>query len=306
MTAVPLTLQGGSILFGIEEPERELEVEPIAVFRSVTADYFRALGVPLVEGRGFDPSDDASAPRVAVVNELFAKQYFRERRAVGERIDIWGDSAEIVGVVGDVVQFSLGRETRPAIYVAAAQRSMGFFDPKALAVRTVGNPTALAAAVREQVWAIDRDQPIGDIRTMPEIVSGSLVNERLQTRLLSAFGVAALLLAALGIYGVLSYLVVQRTDEIGLRMALGAGRPDVVRWIAQQGMRPVLVGIGLGLVGAIGLSRVLSGMIHGVSPSDPWTLGGISVLLSLVALVACVVPAMRASRVDPLVALQDG
>lgn len=305
VTMLPLSFQGGSIMFAALDAELPVGIQPLAVFRSVSNDYFRTLGISLVEGRGFDRRDGADAPKVVVVNEQFVRDFFPDADVLGHRIDIWGTSAEIVGVVANLQQLVFGDEPRPSIYVAMEQRALGFFDPKDFAVRTQADPTALAPGIRAEIWAIDPDQPIASIRTMEQIVSGSIANRRMQTLLLFAFATVALLLATLGIYGVLSYLVSQRTDEIGLRMALGARALDVVRLVAGQGMLLALCGMAIGLVAGVGLGRVLSGMLHGVEAGDPWTLAAVACVLSVVAFAACLIPAARAARIDPLVALRN-
>ncbi len=314
ISMLPLTFRGGSIYFEIQDRVAEdttsapSAIEPIAVFRSVTAKYFRTLGIPLVEGRGFDVRDGSAAPKVAIINRTLAREFFRAGSALGKRIDIWGESTEIVGVVGDARQLAIGENVRPAIYVASEQRSFGFFDPRDFALYARRDPSSLVSAVRAEVWSIDPNQPIASIRTMEEIVADAVANDRVQTLLLTAFALVALLLAALGIYGVLTHTVSQRTDEIGLRMALGARTSDVLRMVAGEGMALTLLGIGLGLVGARALARVLEGLdstLHGIEPGDPWTMAAISGLLATVALGACLAPAWRATRIDPLEALRE-
>ena len=207
--------------------------------------------------------------------------------------------------MGDAHQLAVGEDVRPAIYVASVQRSFGFFDPRDFALYARRDPSSLVSTVRAEVWSIDPDQPIASIRTMDEIVADAAANDRVQTILLTAFALVALLLAALGIYGVLTHTVSQRTDEIGLRMALGAGRSDVLRMVAGEGMMLTFLGIGLGLVGASALARVLRGMLHGIEPGDPWTMGAVATLLGAVGLAACLVPGFRATRIDPLEALRE-
>ena len=308
ISMLPLTFQGGSIYFEILDRAAEDEpsaIDPIAVFRSVTASYFRTLGIPLVEGRGFDVRDGLNAPKVAIVNRTLAREFFRGASPLGARIDIWGESTEIVGIVGDAHQFAVGEDVRPAVYVASEQRSFGFFDPRDFALHARRDPSSLVSAVRAEVWSIDPDQPIASIRTMDAIVEDAVANDRVQTLLLTAFAVVALLLAALGIYGVLTHTVSQRTDEIGLRMALGANRSDVLRMVAGEGMMLTVLGIGLGLIGASALARILQGMLHGIEPGDPWTMGAVAALLGVVGLAACLVPGFRATRISPLEALRD-
>ena len=216
-----------------------------------------------------------------------------------------GESSEIAGIVGDVQQLELGADTRPAIYVASPQRALGYFDPKDLAVCTTAEPEALAASIRAEIWELDPDQPIASVRTMNDIVLSSVTDERLQTSLLSVFGLVALSLAAIGVYGVQSYSVSSRTGEIGLRMALGAQAGDVLGTVTVHGMTRAILGILLGVMGAVWSTRFLTGMLYGVAPSDPWTLLAISVALGGVAFGACLLPGLRATRIDPLIALRD-
>jgi putative ABC transport system permease protein len=307
VSMLPLTFQGGSTMIDIEHRPAPEDQEPIVVFRSATPDYFGAMGIPLLRGRLFGKDDDAHAPKVVVVNEALERDHFDGESALGAHLKIWSGSYEyeIVGVVGNVQAFGLGGEARPVLYVPALQRSYGWFDPRDLAVRTRTDPQTLAASIRAQVRAIDPDQPVSFVRTMEDIVEGSVSAERLQTLVLSVFGGTALILAALGIYGVLCFTVIQRTNEIGLRMALGARSIDVVHMVLGQGMRWVFVGALLGLFAALGLTNVLAGMLYEIEPTDPATLAGIMVLLAAVALVACLIPGLRATRVDPLIALRE-
>ena len=280
-------------------------LEPAALFRSVSDDYFRTMVIPLREGRSFDARDRLGAPAVVIVNETLARRYFPEDDALGHHLSVWGESSEIVGIVGDVQQLELGAEARPAIYVASPQRALGYFDPKDLAVRTTAEPEALAASIRAEIWELDPDQPIASVRTMDDIVMSSVTDEWLQTSLLLVFGLVALSLAAIGVYGVQSYSVSSRTGEIGLRMALGAQAGHVLGMVTAHGMVRATLGILLGVVGAVWSTRFLAGMLYGVAPSDPWTLVAISVALGGVALGACLVPGLRATRIDPLIALRD-
>jgi putative ABC transport system permease protein len=305
VTMMPLTLSGGSIYFEIEGRTPSPKLDPIAVFRSVTPGYFRALGVPLLEGRDFDDRDRKSSPQVAVVNRTLARRFFGGESALGKRLVIWGAPAAIVGVVADVHELTVGEDARPAIYVAAGQRSFGFFDPRDFAVHTRGDPLAIVPAVRAEVWSIDAEQPIGSIRTMEDIVSAAVASERLQTSLLTTFGAVALVLAALGIYGVLTHTVSQRTDEIGLRMALGARAADVVGLVAGRGIGLAAAGLTLGLVVSFGLGRALEGMLYGIGRFDFETIAAVAGLLSAVVLAACLIPALRASRIDPLETLTE-
>lgn len=306
VTMLPLTFQGGSTSFEIEgrgEPSGE---ESVAVFRSVTPDYFRVLGVPVVRGRVFDRRDPADSPRTAVINESFFRRFLGDVEPVGQQIRVWGEPHEIIGIVGDIRELERGGQPVPAFYVTVYERSFGFFDPRDLAVRASGDADGLARRIREEIWAVDPDQPISYTRAMSDILHGSVSTERLQTVVFSIFGVAALLLAALGIYGVLSYVVVRRTSEIGLRIALGAKRADVLHLVLLQGMGPALLGVGLGVVASLWVTRLFSGLLYGVAQNDPWTLAAMASTLTAAALLACLLPSLRATRVDPLVALREG
>ena len=305
VTMLPLTASGGAIYFGIEDGLLDPGLEPAALFRSVSDDYFRTMGIPLRGGRVFDVRDRLGAPAVVIVNETLARRYFPEGDALGHHLSVWGESSEIAGIVGDVQQLELGADTRPAIYVASPQRALGYFDPKDLAVCTTAEPEALAASIRAEIWELDPDQPIASVRTMNDIVLSSVTDERLQTSLLSVFGLVALSLAAIGVYGVQSYSVSSRTGEIGLRMALGAQAGDVLGTVTVHGMTRAILGILLGVMGAVWSTRFLTGMLYGVAPSDPWTLLAISVALGGVAFGACLLPGLRATRIDPLIALRD-
>ncbi|HXV64661.1 MAG TPA: ABC transporter permease [Vicinamibacteria bacterium] len=305
VTMLPLTFQGGSTSFEIEGREEPSDSDRFAVFRSVTPDYFRALGVPVVRGRVFDRGDSSDSPRTAVINESFFRRFLGEVEPVGQRLRIWGEPHEIIGIVGDIRELERGGEPVPALYVTVYQRSFGFFDPRDLAVRARGDASGLARRIRAEIWAVDPDQPISYTRAMNDILNGSVSTERLQMVVFSIFGAAALLLAALGIYGVLSYAVARRTSEIALRMALGARSSDVLRLVLLQGMRPAVLGVGLGVGASLVVTRFFAGMLYGVEPNDPWTLAAITTTLTAVALLACLLPSWRATRVDPLVALRE-
>jgi putative ABC transport system permease protein len=209
---------------------------------------------------------------------------------------------EIVGVVGDTKTGSLTGEGGMQIYVPHAQDSQWNF--MGLVIRTAGNPAAFASTLRHEVQALDKDQPIYNVRTMDDVVANSLGTRRVSMQLFAVFGCAALLLAAIGIYGVMAYTVTQRTQDIGIRMALGAQTADVLYMVLRQGMTPVLIGIGIGLAGALGLNRVIASLLFGVNAADPMTFVAISLLLGFVALLACYIPARRAASVDPVVALR--
>ena len=310
--AINLPLGASNYLIGRAFiPEgRSLTVEESvnASYSTIIGDYFRALQIPVLTGRGFSETDNDTAPKIAIVNESLAKKYFGSANgALGKRLTVWRDEKfqrEIVGVVGDTKVNTLEGANLPQIYVPHAQDSdWGFM---AMVIRTAGDPASLAPAVRREVLTLDKNQPIYNVRTMDEVVMNSIRTRRLSMLLFAAFAGAALLLAALGIYGVMAYSVTERVREIGIRMALGAQAGDVQRMIVRQGMTLTLAGVGVGLAGAVGLSRVLNSLLFGTNAIDPTTFAAISVLLGLVALVACYLPARRAARVDPIKALAQG
>jgi putative ABC transport system permease protein len=278
-----------------------------ASWSTITPTYFEALQVPLRAGRTFNERDNASAPKVLIVNRKVAIKHFgSEIAAIGRRITIWRDEKfprEIVGVVGETKPGALEEESGAQIYTPHSQDgSWGFMT---LAIRTTADPAAMTSTLRREVLGLDKDLPIFNVKTMKDVVAQSIGSRRLSMMLLSVFAGAALLLAAIGIYGVMAYTVTQRTQDIGIRMALGAQAGDVVRMVVSQGMTLALIGIGVGLAGALGLTRVMANLLFGVNATDPITFAAISLLLAFVALLACYLPARRASSVDPVVALRS-
>jgi putative ABC transport system permease protein len=274
--------------------------------KEITPDYFRAMGLPLVGGRLFTEADNDRGQPVVIVNAALARRYFPGEDPVGRRLKFTKPNEErpwqtIIGVVGDERQDSLRAEVRPEIYQSHLQRAQ---REMALVVRAARDPQALVGAVRGQIRALDRGLPVDDIKTMREVISESLARERFITLLLAAFAALALLLAAVGIYGVMSYAVTQRTHEIGIRMALGARSRDILRQVVGRGMALALAGVMAGLVGAFALMRLMTALLFGVSAGDPLTLAGVAALLLGIALLACLVPARRAVKVDPMAALR--
>jgi putative ABC transport system permease protein len=274
-------------------------------FSTITGDYFRALQIPLLAGRLFELRDNPEAPKVVIINESAAKRHFGSpAAAIGKRLSIWRDEKfmrEIVGVVGDTKASSLTGESGAQIYVPHAQDPQWNF--MAMVIRTAGDPAGFATTLRREVQALDKDQPIYNLRTMDEVVMNSLGTRRVSMQLFAVFACAALLLAALGIYGVMAYSVTQRTQEIGLRMALGAQKSDVLGLVIRQGMTLTVIGVVVGLAGAFALTRVIGNLLYGVTATDPATFVAIPLLLLLVALLACYLPARRAARLDPTRAL---
>jgi putative ABC transport system permease protein len=306
---ISLPLGGSNLSVGrgfIREGQSERPGEGTnAAYFVVTPDYFRAVRVPVVRGRAFDERDTEDAPKVIIVNETLARRHFAGEEAVGRRIRMHADEKferEIVGVVGDVKARTLDAETGPQVYVP--HRQDGGWGSMSLAVRTAGDPAALTAAVREEVRALDRALPVYDVKTLDDVVAASFADRRLLSTLIASFGVAALLLASVGLYGVISYTVGRRTHEFGVRMALGAAPADVLRLVLRQGLGLALVGVAAGVVAALAAVRLMSSLLYDVSASDPYIFTLVPLLLVAVALLACYLPARRATRVDPVEALR--
>jgi putative ABC transport system permease protein len=260
-----------------------------------------------VRGRLIEPADNKQAARVVVVNETFAKRFFPNSDAIGRRIRLGKLTAEfpwatVVGVVGDVRGSALDAPPQPTMYWPVAQTHGT--PALAIVIRTDGDPGALASAVRGAIAEIDTTQPIYDLQTLDQLVAKSLGQRRFTLTLMLLFGVIALLLAAVGIYGVMAFAVTQRTQEIGVRMALGARATDVLKLIVGSGMFLAAIGVGIGLVGAFAITRLMASLLFGVSPTDLATFGLVSVGLLMVAFLACYLPARRATKVDPLIALR--
>ena len=282
-----------------EQPDQLLR--PIAR-RRVTRDYFRTMGIPLLSGRAFRPTDVPSAPFVVVINETLARRIYPDGDALGRQI-LWGDEPlEIVGIVGDHKQHGLADDVLPAMYLEYAQIYVS--ESMYLAVRTSGDPLSLVPAIRDELRTLDPTLPVYEVTTMDQLLSDSVGSERFSMLLLGLFATLALALGSIGIYGVMSFTVSQRTREVGVRMALGAAHANVVSLVVRQGMLLTAAGIVLGAFGAIALSRVLSGMLFQVSATDPLTFVAVTMLLTTVALIACYVPARRAAGIDPLEALR--
>jgi len=272
----------------------------------VSPDYFRAMGIPLKRGRLLTEADAAGASPVAVISEMTAREMWPNEDPIGKRIQLGGRHedrpwAEIVGIVGDVHQYGLDSPATPQAYLLY---SHWVFTRPCVVIRSRLNTQTLTREVESQLRALDKNVPTWNPAPMGEILSGSLARRRFMTGLFSCFGFLAVLLAAIGIYGVMAYQVAQRTGEIGIRMALGAQRRDVLTMVMSGGGRLVSLGMGFGLCGAVGLGRLLQSQLYGVSPNDPQTLGGVVILVMLVALFACFAPTRRATRVDPVVALR--
>ncbi|HEU0176236.1 MAG TPA: ABC transporter permease [Blastocatellia bacterium] len=304
----PLPLTGDTVLAFVVQGRPALPpgAGQSTNFYAASADYFKALGIPLRRGRLFTERDVRDSPHVAVINETMARKIFPDEDPIGKRITFDGggknpDWYEIVGIVGDVKQYGLDQATPMQTYEPYTQQT---YSSMTLVARTAGDPAKLTAAIRNAVLQLDKEQPIANIRTLDEILSTSVAQQRFSTLLLGIFAAVAMLLAAVGIYGVLSYAVTQRTHEIGIRVALGAARSDVLRLVVGAGMRLTLLGVGAGLAAAFALTRLMSTLLFDVSATDPMTFGLIALLIVTVALLACWVPARRATKVDPMVALR--
>jgi putative ABC transport system permease protein len=303
---LPLSGWSGGINFSIEGQAPLTRAEqPGAGYQVANDEYFKAMGMVLASGRGFTELDREGAPRVVVINETLAKRYWPGRNPIGTRVLIDGSSGqtpyEIVGIVGDVRAFGLEEPAEGEMYLSYWQAP----DPLlGIVLRTSGDPAALAGQLRDAVWTVDREQPVTYVLTMSELAAESLTFRRAGMMLAGSFALVALVLAAIGIYGVLSYSVTRRTREIGVRVALGATRGEVGRLVVREGMVMTVAGIAIGLAAAAALTRFLRSVLYEVTPGDPFTYAAVGGILLAVALIACWLPARRATSVDPLVALR--
>ena len=302
-----LPLSGGSTNGSIKI--EGMQAQPNTDKQYIAGNYFQAMHIPLLKGRFFSDSDTPDSPKVVIINQEFARQFFPNQDPIGKRVDVgWGDTGwcEVIGVVGNIKQASLADDLRPATYMLYAQNApiLQFLDVN-LMVRTDQDPVSTVQAIRSQIQRLDANQPVAQPRTMDDMIATSLAPQRAPTWLFGAFSAIALFLAAIGIYGVLSYFVVQRSQEIGVRMALGAQRSNVLGLILCQGGRLIAIGVALGIVGAFFAARALTTLLFGIKPTDLPTFISVAVLLAILGLVACAVPALRATRVDPLVVLRN-
>ncbi|MFP5261701.1 MAG: ABC transporter permease, partial [Blastocatellia bacterium] len=279
---------------------------PLADFRFIDHDYFATMGTPLLAGRPFTEQDNAKSPGVVIISESLARRYFPDEDPLGKRIrpgdaESKGPWLTIIGVVTNVKHSGLEADPRPQLYFPYPQK---FWGRMTIVARTSVDPKSFTAAMRDAVWAIDKDQPITNVETMEQYLAASVSHRRFNLIMLAAFSVIALILAGAGLYGVMSYSVTQRTHEIGIRMALGAKKRDILRLVLRQGLILVVAGLAIGLSAAFALTRFLSSILFGVSATDPVAFAGVSAALAIVALAACYVPARRAVKVDPMVALR--
>jgi len=302
ISELPLSGQRNDILFAVEgRPPVSSDQLFGADYRRVNQNYFNAMRIPLLRGRNFTEQEVRESAKVVIISDLLARQVFPNEEPIGKRLIVVIDKQpfEIIGIGGDVRDRALEINPFPAMYLPSNQN--GWMN---VVVRTQGDPASFAGAVRKEVHAIDPDQPVAAVRTMNEWMDTSVSGPRYRTALLALFAFVALVLASTGIYGVMSYSVSQRTHEIGVRMALGARRSDVMKLVVLQGMTLVVIGVGLGLLGAIALTRVMSTLLFGVTARDPLTFAAVGALLVVVAFVACYLPARRATKIEPLVALR--
>jgi putative ABC transport system permease protein len=299
-----LPLLHGNSTRGLEIPGFTADAEPSADYRTATPEYFGVMGIPLLSGRDFTDADREGRQPVAIISDLAAQRFWPGRNPIGQRFQIRvpGPEYTIVGVAGDVHSASLEEAPQPTVYVPYRQDAFPFMT---FVMKSPVGVAAIANAVRAAVWSVDKDQPVGPVLTMDEQLSNSLARRRYSVTLLSAFGTTAVLLAAVGLYGVLAFVVSQRRREIGVRIALGATARDVVTDVLGQGLRLAALGMAVGLVLALTVTRLMSSLLFGIGATDVATFAGSALLLTIIAVAASLVPALRASRVDPLIALRD-
>jgi len=304
-----LPLERGGRMGGMVDGRR---VDQSLDYRTITPGFFQTLGVKLEQGRTFEAADADSAEPVAIVNETLARQLLRARDAVGHMVTIGNGAGprRVVGVVGNVRSY-IGLPAPPTVFIPSAQTPAGFtrlfsaWYPTHVVVRTTGDPAALGTTLTRAIQETDAQVPIGRVRTMNDVLAASLTPQRFVMLLLGIFAVLAVVLAAVGIYGLMSFLVAQRTHEIGIRMAIGARASDVLRMIVVRAVLLAATGVALGLLGARALTRLLDSLLFGVTPTDPMTFAGVAAALVVVAIAASALPARRATRVDPIIALRS-
>ena len=301
VSRLPLAGGNSSRSFGVPGSETAYDAD----IRVSTPDYFRAMSIPLLKGRGFNESDLSSSLNMAVVNEALARTVFPGQDPIGKQLTHFGPdnlTLQIIGVVGNVRHVGLDADPHAEIYQLLGQAQ---WPSMFVAIRSgTSDPTTLTSAAQNVVWSVNKDVPLANVRTMQDLIANSVQRRKFSMLLLSIFAAVAMLLAAIGLYGVMSYSVAQRTHEIGIRMALGARRPDVLVLVVKQGMALALVGIAAGAILALGMTRLIAGMLFGITATDPLTFAGVAALLGTVAFLANYLPARRASKVDPMVALR--
>jgi putative ABC transport system permease protein len=291
--ALPFTVEGQAPRIDGEEPRADI--------RAATPGYFETMKMALIKGRFIDDRDQQGAPGTMVINETMARRYFNGADPIGRVVKNAHGRAEVIGVVGDVKHYGLDAAPRAELFFPAWQQS---FQGMAFIVRTASDPTAFIETIRREILAVDAEQPIFDASAMVDVVSRSVFLPRVSMLLLVAFAASALLLAIVGIYGVVSYSVTQRTRELGVRMALGANAGDTLRLVLRKSMLLVLGGTACGLAGSLAVTSVMAGLLYNVSPLDPAVFVGVAALLAAAGFLASLIPARRATRVDPIVALR--
>ena len=299
---IPLSGDFNSFSFELEDrPAPPPGAEPYAETRAVTPGFFRTFGMSVLRGRGITARDRSDSQPVIVINHAMARKFWPDADPLGRRIEIWDRSWEIVGIVSDVREFGLDQAIPATIYFPHEQTTQLWMRVySSLLVRTAGDPLSIAPAVRRVIGTIDSTIPVSELRPMSAVIGRTLAQPRFRTLLLGAFAVVALLLGVVGIYGVVSYGVQEQLPEIGVRMTLGARTSEVMRLVIGQGLRPVLIGLGIGVVGALAASEMLDRLLFGITTTDSLTFAGAPLLLALAALLALWIPARRAARVDPL------
>ncbi len=307
VAAMPMSGSNMILSFTVQEhPPLKPEQQPSTGFNAVSADYFKTMGIPLIRGRGFTAFDREGSPKVAVISQTMAKRFFPGEDPIGKHLVVGYDTKnnvhEIIGIVDDVHHTSLDTEGRSDVYAPFQQTTFNFMS---LVVRSDLNINSLAQLMRREVLAVDSTQPIGKVNSVDQLIADTVAQPRFQMLLIGLFAGLALILATVGIYGVMAYSVAQRTNELGIRLALGAQPRDVLKMILSQGMLLVSVGIGLGLILSLAIGRLLASFLFGISPTDAPTFVGVSLILALAALLACYLPAQKATRVDPMIALRQ-
>ena len=305
--SIPTTIPDEILVQVAEQPRKEIRDRPVVNIQTVTPGYFQTFGIPLIRGRSFNPQDRGGAPRVGIINESFARffwpSYLSGADPVGQHLLTGGREIplEIIGVVGDVHEDALASEVKPEVYFSSAQFPL---QTAYLEVKTAGSSTSLANRVRAQVTAIDPDQSVSHIESMTQVMSQSLGSRRLTLILLASFAMVAVVIALMGVYGVMAYLVVERTQEFGIRQALGAQRGDILKLVVGRGLRLLLTGLAVGIAVSPALARLMRGMLFHLSATDPWIYLAVSILFLIAGLAACYLPARRATQMDPTAALR--
>jgi predicted permease len=307
-STLPFQSTGNTQGYRLEDIENDQKFSPDALYRAGSSNYLQVLHVKLREGRFFDGSETPTSHPVIIINETFARHYWPNQSAIGHRMSIDGAQVKwrtIIGVVEDVQERGYDLWMKPGFYIPTTQEVYSPSDSDYLAVRTKGDPLGPVAAIRGIVASIDPNVPVADVETMDDIIDENVVDRRQQMILLGAFAALALVLASIGLYGVLSYAVTQRTREIGLRMALGASGSSVMAMVVRHGLALTGIGIAIGLAGSWAATRALKNLLYGVTATDPVTFAEVAALLTLIALAACWTPARRASNVDPMKVLRE-